>query len=79
MAEKTWQVIKVSYCHHVEKDVGFEAQVVYPANFLPDQPPRVVAHRCSEAFNCGQDGRPSCVWAGTNPLYDPFKEKREVE
>ncbi|MGD2158824.1 MAG: hypothetical protein PVG32_18240 [Anaerolineales bacterium] len=71
-ATKAWQVIKVQYCHHVSEQVGLEAQVVYPAEWLPDQPPRVLAHRCSEAFRCNLDGRPSCVWAGTNPAYDPF-------
>ena len=39
MSEKIWEVVKVHYCHHVRDDVGFEAQVVYPAEWLPDQPP----------------------------------------
>lgn len=74
MSVKTWQVIKVRYCHHVNQEVGFEAQVIYPADFLPDFEPRVVAHRCSHAFACNLDGRSSCTWAGTNPQIDPFAE-----
>jgi hypothetical protein len=74
MAVKTWQTIKVHYCHHVKREVELEAQAVYPAEWLPDQPPRILAHRCSHAFACNLDGRPSCVWAGTNPSYDPFRE-----
>jgi hypothetical protein len=74
MAVKTWQTIKVQYCHHVKAEVELEAQAVYPAEWLPDQPPRILAHRCSHAFACNLDGRPSCVWAGTNPSYDPFLE-----
>ena len=74
MAEKTWQVIKVRYCQHIEHEVGLEVEEIYPADFLPDQPPRVNAHRCSHAFSCNLDGRPSCTWAGTNPAYDPFSE-----
>lgn len=74
MASKSWQVIKVRYCHHVQKDVGLEAEVVYPADFMPDQAPRIIGHRCSHAFACNIDGRPSCVWAGTNPAYDPFTD-----
>ncbi len=77
MSIKTWEVVKVRYCHHVGKEVGFEAQVVYPAEWLPDQPARVLAHRCSDAAHCNQDGRPSCIWAGTNPAYDPFIEAEE--
>jgi len=74
LAETGWQVVKVRYCHHVNKEVGLEAEVVFPAEFLPDQAPRVIAHRCSHAVACNLDGRPSCVWAGTNPAYDPFIE-----
>lgn len=77
MSNRSWQVIRVRYCHHVGKEVGLEADVVYPAEWMPEQAPRVLGHRCSEAFNCSLDGRPSCVWAGTNPLYDPFKEAAE--
>lgn len=74
MAVTTWQAIKVQYCHHVKSEVELQAQTVYPAEWLPDQPPRILAHRCSHAFACNLDGRPSCVWAGTNPSYDPFLE-----
>jgi hypothetical protein len=40
---------------------------------LPDEP-RVLAHRCSYSLYCNLDGRPSCLWAGTNPAVDPFTE-----
>ncbi len=75
MAVKTWETIRIRYCDHAKADVGLEAQVVYPAEFLPDQAPRVLAHRCSHAFACNLDNRPSCIWAGTNPAFDPFIEK----
>jgi hypothetical protein len=75
MAVKTWQTIKVRYCQHASAEVGLEAQVIYPADILPDQAPRVVAHRCSHAFRCNLDERPSCVWAGTNPTFDPFTDE----
>ncbi len=76
MAVKTWQTIRLRYCEHAEAEVGLQAEVVYPSEILPDQPARVLAHRCSHAFACNLDNRPSCVWAGTNPLYDPFAEKQ---
>ena len=75
MAFKSWEVIKVRYCHHVKQEVGLEAEIIYPAEFLPDLQPRVTAHRCSHAFACSLDGRSSCIWAGTNPVIDPFKEQ----
>jgi hypothetical protein len=71
---KSWQVIKVRYCHHAGAEVDMEAQVVYPPELLPDSGPRVIAHRCSRAVACNLDGRSSCIWAGTNPTFDPFIE-----
>jgi len=37
MSEKTWEIIKLRYCHHVGDQVGLEAELVYPAEHLPDQ------------------------------------------
>jgi hypothetical protein len=74
MTEKVWQSLKVCYCQHVDQDVALEAELVYPADMLPDPAPRVLAHRCSMGMQCNQDGRPSCMWAGTNPAFDPFQE-----
>ena len=73
MAEKTLQNIKVQYCHHANAQVALQAELVYPADWLPDQPPRVLAHRCSHGLACNLDGRASCVWAGTNPAFDPSR------
>jgi len=74
MAVKTWETIKVQYCNHAEMQVGLEAELVYPPEWLPDQAVRIIAHRCSHGMACNLDGRASCVWAGTNPTYDPFAE-----
>ena len=53
--------------------VALEAEIVYPADWLPDEP-RVLAHRCSHGLDCNLDGRSSCLWSGTNPVIDPFVE-----
>ena len=74
MAIRNWETLKVCYCHHVAKEVSLEAQLVYPSETQPDQPPRVLAQRCSNALACNLDGRASCIWAGTNPTFDPFAE-----
>lgn len=71
MAVKQWETVKYCFCEHVKKEVGFEAEVIYPADHIPDEP-RILAHRCSLGFQCNLDGRASCKWAGTNPAYDPF-------
>ncbi len=74
MAQKTWETLKICYCKRAGMEVGFEAEVVYPAEFLPDQAPRVLAHRCSNGTECNQSSKAACIWAGTNPTYDPFSE-----
>jgi hypothetical protein len=72
MAVKTWHVIKVQHCDHAGCEVGMEAQVVFPPEWLPESAPRVLAHRCSHGVECNLDERPSCVWSGTNPAFDTY-------
>jgi len=71
MTERIWQASKECYCEHVMRIVSLEAEVLYPIDFLPD-PPRVRSHRCSLGVDCNQFSKAACVWAGTNPNYDPF-------
>ena len=71
MAEKIWQVEKIKYCEHVGREVSIENEVVYPAEHLPDQPARIVAHRCSNALECNTLEKAACVLCGTNPDLDP--------
>ena len=79
MAYRNWEVIKVSYCDHAGEEVSLEAEIVYPPIHLPDQAPRIVAHRCSRGLACNSFNQPSCCWAGTNPGYDPFKETKVIK
>ncbi|MFM8320505.1 MAG: hypothetical protein ACKOC5_06275 [Chloroflexota bacterium] len=74
MVEKNWQTLKVCYCQHVGQDVALEAEVIFPAEIMPEQAPRVLAHRCSQGLECNADGRAACLWSGTNPAFDPFIE-----
>lgn len=71
MTFRTWQVSKIKYCEHVRQEIALEAEVVYPAEHLPDQPPRVIARRCSNAMECNLYDKPGCAWCGTNPDHRP--------
>ena len=71
MAQKKWQVSKVRYCEHVGHEIALVTQVVYPPEYMPDQPPRVVARRCSNALECNKMDKVTCAWCGTNPDYRP--------
>lgn len=75
MSVKIWEPIKICFCNHVSQEVALEAEMVYPPEWLPDQSPRILAHRCSHGAACNLDNRPSCIWAGTNPNIDPFLER----
>lgn len=74
MAEKRWQTIQVKHCDHVGCEVKLQALVVLPPEYLPDQPARVEAHRCSSGLQCSTFTKPTCKWAGTNPDHDPFAD-----
>lgn len=74
MAVKTWQTLKIRYCDHAGCEVGLEAEIVLPAEWLPETAPRVLSHRCSNGVRCNLEERPSCIWAGTNPTFDPYLE-----
>ncbi len=75
MAEKHWETIKVQFCDHAGCEVALEGQFIYPAEFLPDQPARLVSKRCSRGLECNMWNNMTCVWAGTNPMHDPFVQK----
>ncbi|HTX91178.1 MAG TPA: hypothetical protein VMC09_08175 [Anaerolineales bacterium] len=72
MTELIWETSKVCYCEHASSQVALQVEVLYPSDYLPD-PPRVLAHRCSHGAECNQLTKAACVWAGTNPGYDPFR------
>ena len=74
MAEKVWEKIEVIHCNHMGCEVALEAETVYPADHLPDQPARLLSHRCSKAAECMVLGKGACVWNGGNPNFDPFQK-----
>ena len=69
-SQKVWQTEKVKYCEHVGQEVEIENEVIYPAEHVPDQPPRVTAHRCSHSLECNMMEKPACSLCGANPDLD---------
>lgn len=74
MAEKNWEPVKVVFCTRIQQEVMLEALVVYPPEHLPGTAPHILGHRCSEGIMCNTIDKPACMWAGTNPTYDPFAD-----
>jgi hypothetical protein len=73
MEKPTWKINRIRYCDHAGREVSLEAEVVFPAEYLPETPPRICAHRCSLALECQLFDQPACIWAGSNPDLDPFQ------
>jgi len=71
MAQKVWQVSMVRYCEHVGREISLETQVVFPPEHLPDQPPRILAHRCSSGIECNAIEKMACAYCGTHPNHKP--------
>ena len=65
MAKKVWQVEKTKHCEHMHEEIAIEVEVVYPAEHLPEQAPRVRARRCSKALECNCIEHPACSLSGT--------------
>jgi len=70
MAEKIWVVEKSKYCERVGREILIENEILLPAEHLPEQPPRIVARRCSYALECNLKEHPACALCGTNPNFD---------
>lgn len=72
MARVVWEPVQARFCARLEQWVTPEVLRAYPADVLPDQPPRLLGRRCPQAELCNRIERPTCVWAGTQPDYDPL-------
>ncbi len=72
MSKQTWKISRIRYCDHAGREVSLETEIILPAEFMPETPPRIRAHRCSMAMECRQVDQPACVWCGSNPSVDPF-------
>jgi hypothetical protein len=73
MAVCTWEMSETRFCDHIHQDVALETQLVFPADFLPDQNPRILSHRCSQGGHCTLFSQPTCVWVDILPALKPIQ------
>jgi hypothetical protein len=71
VAQVFWHEIERRMCEHVREEVSLEAKLAFAAEVLPDQPPRVLAHRCSHEATCHRMEKPTCAWAALIASLDP--------
>lgn len=57
----------------MQEEIAIEVEVIYPADYLSEQAPRIRARRCSKALECNCIERPACALSGTNPDVDPVE------
>jgi hypothetical protein len=62
MAWESWRAGKQTHCEVMDEKVTLQSRLAFAADNLPDQPPRVLAHRCSSAENCDHFDQNKCPW-----------------
>lgn len=79
MIKKEWVDRKTVYCDRAGCQVALQVELAVPPEHLPEQLPRILARRCSHGLECNLIEKASCIWSGTNPDYDLFKETSSVQ
>ena len=51
------------FCQHAKGDVHIASTVVFPADTLPDSPPRVINRSCNHFVDCSLRDKSECAWA----------------
>jgi hypothetical protein len=69
MAWETWRTVKETRCKFLQDQVRLEARLLYAADILPDQPPRVLAYRCSDGQDCDRFNQADCPWGILTPTH----------
>ena len=62
MAWESWRTVKQTRCEIMDEEITLHSRLAFAADNLPDQPPRVLAHRCSSAEHCDHFDQPKCPW-----------------
>jgi hypothetical protein len=76
LATKQWESIKRQYCDKAGCQVALQAQIIYPIDYLPDNP-RILGERCSHGDLCLKERLGSCAYSGGDPDFDPFNEQQQ--
>ena len=61
--KRTVEKISCRYCSHAKSEITLTTSFVFPANFLPDQPPRLLSRECSHYFDCNLVNKKACTYA----------------
>jgi hypothetical protein len=51
------------FCSHANCDVVLKTTYIYPADIMPETPPRINQRSCSHYFTCSLQDKSACVYA----------------
>jgi hypothetical protein len=54
------------FCSHANCNVVLKTTYIYPADIMPDSPPRINQRGCSHYFVCSLQDKSACVYAVEN-------------
>ena len=63
---RTSEVISQRFCTHANAEVTITTSLVYPADMMPLQAPRLRSRRCSHFFDCNLQDKTACTFSVTS-------------
>jgi hypothetical protein len=64
---RTTEIVSHRYCTHANAEVTITTDLVYPAEMMPLQAPRLRARRCSHFFDCNLQDKTACTFSVDKP------------
>ena len=63
--ERVQQVYYSQFCPHAGGEVDIHSTIVYPADIIPDTPPRITQRSCNRYLSCNLVDKSACPMAVT--------------
>ncbi len=61
--KRTSENVSHRYCAHAKSEVTLSTKIIFPADIMPEQPPRISSRDCSHYFNCNLLDKKACTYA----------------
>jgi hypothetical protein len=59
----TTEKVSRRFCAHAKTEVTLKSKLIFPADIMPDQPPRITSRQCSHYFDCNLLDKDACSYA----------------
>lgn len=61
--KRTSEKVSHRYCAHAKSEITLKTKIIFPADIMPDQPPRITSRQCSHYFDCNLLDKEACTYA----------------